>query len=201
MYKFCSRPPLSLLLPRAGHAALSWRFSSWCVRDSTASRVKRSRAYGHTKEIKHFWWGFFPWHFWRDFFFFLTAKDIKVDICRTGGIIRCACVCVIAIVFRCDSMSVNVSNGAIMTSGISGNLLHRQQHLIIAKPTQHHYLLLVRLPAPALIQQRCTLRQGKTKNAPNFENSIFFFLRRKCWANQPGKKKWFTNVTSKCFFS
>jgi hypothetical protein len=34
--------------------------------------------------------------------------------------------------------------------------------MIIAKPTQHHYLLLVRLPAPALIQQRCcSFRQGK----------------------------------------
>uniref|UniRef100_A0A0P6E3S4 Uncharacterized protein n=1 Tax=Daphnia magna TaxID=35525 RepID=A0A0P6E3S4_9CRUS len=64
-------------------------------------------------------------------------------------------------------MSVNVSNGAIMTSGISGNLLHRQQHLIIAKPTQHHYLLLVRLPAPALIQQRCTLRQDQTVELHN----------------------------------
>lgn len=77
VYKFCSRPPLSLLLPRAGHAALSCRFSSWCVRDSTASRVKRSRAYGHTKEIKHFWWGFFPWHFWRDFFFFFNCERHK----------------------------------------------------------------------------------------------------------------------------
>ncbi|KAI9561111.1 hypothetical protein GHT06_012067 [Daphnia sinensis] len=69
--------------------------------------------------------------------------------------------------FRCDSMSVNVSSGANMTSGISGNLLHRQQHLIIAKPTQHHYLLLVRLPAPALIQQRCTLRQDQTVELHN----------------------------------
>lgn len=173
-------PPLSLLLPRAGHAALSWRFSSWCVRDSTASRVKRSRAYGHTKEIKHFGGVFFLGIFGGIFYFFLTAKEIKVDICRTGGIIRCACVCVIAIVFRCDSMSVNVSNGAIMTSGISGNLLHRQQHLIIAKPTQHHYLLLVRLPAPALIQQRCTLRQGKKTRQISEIGFFFSFLRRKC---------------------
>ena len=71
---------------------------------------------------------------------------------------------------RCDSMSVHVSNLAIMSSGIGGNnnhgnnhLLH-QQRMIIAKPTQHHYLLLVRLPAPALIQQRCSFRQGKNKN-------------------------------------
>ena len=72
---------------------------------------------------------------------------------------------------RCDSMSVDVSNLAIMSSsGIGGNnnhgnnhhLLH-QQRMIIAKPTQHHYLLLVRLPAPALIQQRCSFRQGKNK--------------------------------------
>ena len=71
---------------------------------------------------------------------------------------------------RCDPMSVHVSNLAIMSSGIGGNnnhgnnhLLH-QQRMITAKPTQHHYLLLVRLPAPALIQQRCSFRQGKNKN-------------------------------------
>ncbi len=71
---------------------------------------------------------------------------------------------------RCDSMSVHVSNLAIMSSGIGNNnnnnhyLLQQQQQqrMIIAKPTQHHYLLLVRLPAPALIQQRCcSFRQGK----------------------------------------
>lgn len=69
---------------------------------------------------------------------------------------------------RCDSMSVDVSNLAIMSSGIGNNNNnhnnnnHHLQRMIIAKPTQHHYLLLVRLPAPALIQQRCcSFRQGK----------------------------------------
>jgi hypothetical protein len=65
-------------------------------------------------------------------------------------------------------MSVDVSNLAIMSSGIGNNNNnhnnnnHHLQRMIIAKPTQHHYLLLVRLPAPALIQQRCcSFRQGK----------------------------------------
>lgn len=69
-------------------------------------------------------------------------------------------------------MSVDVCNGAIMTTGIGGNnVLQRHHH--IAKPT--HYLLLVRLPAPALIQQRCTLRhQGSAKFSNSFTGKFEF---------------------------
>lgn len=44
--------------------------------------------------------------------------------------------------------------------------------MIIAKPTQHHYLLLVRLPAPALIQQRCSFRQADQAVIVELRNQI-----------------------------
>ncbi|XP_046633489.1 putative uncharacterized protein DDB_G0271606 isoform X2 [Daphnia pulicaria] len=80
---------------------------------------------------------------------------------------------------RCDSMSVDVSNLAIMSSGIGNNNNnhnnnnHHLQRMIIAKPTQHHYLLLVRLPAPALIQQRCcSFRQADQAVIVELRNQI-----------------------------
>ncbi len=83
-------------------------------------------------------------------------------------------------------MLLRVSN-AIMTSGI-GNSSH-----LHAKPAAaQHYLLLVRLPAPALIQQRCPFRQGKKRQPRDFENLRVIALCNAVdsWAISAGAAEW-----------